>query len=163
MGQGIYFFAAPHDNRILCEYAESIGLRLLPPLVEQSEIRASDDPVTGPFCYLSPLPRDQLHPYGIRPLIGPATDPLIEFLRSYFRPPDLLVMGRLFCSDDVPAFCRVTNKYYTCLTKWIRENWKKMPEGQYIGHQAQHLLENGVALAYFPPNSVLVQQLDTSK
>ena len=151
MGLSLYYFAGPRDNQALSEFARSLGLRIFAILAEKPEIMPSDDPSVGPFCYLCPVPREELHPYGSPPGIGPATDPLIDFWRSYFHRPDALVIGRLYCSDDVPDLFRITKPYFSKLAKWVRGKWEKLPEGQFIGPEGQSLLEKGVKLAYFPP------------
>jgi hypothetical protein len=151
MGSSVYVFAAQQDNERFCEFASSLGLRIYPILMEQPELAPSDDPGDGPFCWLSPLARGQLHPYGKRPGIGDATDPLIEYMRPYFRAPDLLVIGRVYCSSDVKELHVIRKPYFSKLAKWIRSHWQRLPTGQYIGPEAMKLKEGGVKLAYFPP------------
>jgi hypothetical protein len=158
MGIAIYFFAGTEDNKTLCDFAASLGLSMLPILMEQPAISPSDDPAKGPFCYLSPFPRGELHPYGRPPKISAATDPLIEFLRSYRYAPDALVMGRVYCSDDVPAFVPITKPYFTKIADWIRRDWAKVPGGQHIGPEAKSLLQGGTRLLQLPPN-VKVRQV----
>jgi len=152
MGKAVYFFAGPQDSAAIARFANSIGLQLVSPLANEPEISPEEDPRLGPFVYLTPLQKGEMHPYGYPPKIGPATDPLLEFWRSYFTPtPPVLVMGRLFCSDDVPKYFDITRPYFSKLTKWMRGAWKKLPEGQFIGPDAQKLAECGAELAYFSP------------
>lgn len=159
MGFGIYFFAGRQDNRKLCDFATSLGLIMLPILNDRPQIMPDDDPASGPCCFLSPLPRAELHPYGKPAGIGDATDPLIEFLRSYSCRPNCLVMGRVCCSDDVRAFVPITKPYFSKIANWIRREWVKLPAGhQYIGPEALSLAENGTKLLQLPP-SVKVRQL----
>jgi len=158
MGFSVYVFAGPNDNRVFCERVREYGLRMYPILLQQPEITASDDPAAYPFCYLSPCPREDLHPYGDPLCIGSATDPLLDFMRPYFTPPALVVIGRLYCSNDVPALFAVTRPYFHRLAKWIRANWARLPTGQYIGPEAQALVEGGAKLAYFPPG-VTIQRI----
>jgi hypothetical protein len=127
--------------------------------MDQPEISLSDDPAMGPFCFLSPFPRSDLHPYGSRPKISDATDPLVEFLRSYLYSPDTLIMGRLYCSDDVPAFIPITKPYFSRLADWVRREWVKIAGGhQYIGPEAESLVRSGARLLQLPPN-VKVRQV----
>lgn len=159
MANAICYFAGSEDNRVLCEFLTSLGLSMFPILMDQPEIMPGDDPAAGPFCYLSPLPRSQLHPYG-RPLgIGHGTDPLLGLFRSYLSPPDGLVMGQLHCPDDVAFLHTIIRPYFTRIASWIRREWVKLPDGhQYIGPEALSLAENGTKLLQLPP-SVKVRQV----
>lgn len=151
MGASIYYFAGPSDSQVFSEYAQSLGLRILPPLFDNPQISPTNDPCEGPFCFLSPRSKDELHPYGQPAKISDALDPLIEFWRSYYRSPDLLVIGRLHCSNDVGDLHETTKTNFSRLAKWIKGNWKKLPTGQYIGPEAETLVNNGAKLVYFPP------------
>lgn len=150
MGLSIYLFAGPTDSRCLCELCQSVGLRMYPILMNQPEMVPTDDPAARPFCFLSFLAREELHPYGNPPRISDATDPLLELMFPYFKN-NLLVIGRIFCSNDVPDLFRITKPWFRKLAKWIRGNWEKLPTGQYVGPEAKSLLEAGAKLAYFPP------------
>src|SRR5207302_1357834 len=103
MAQCIYLFAGPSDNRALSEYVLSLDLRMYPILIQQPEFSVADDPVAYPFSFLSPTKREHLHPYGNPLRISDATDPLIELMRPYLKD-NTLVIGRLYCSDDVKTF-----------------------------------------------------------
>lgn len=158
MGASIYYFAGPTDNHALSDYAQSLGLRIYAPLIDRPEISASEDPCCGPFCFLSPVPKEELHPYGNPLGICDALDPLIEFWRASYRSPDLLVMGRLYCSDDgihssdeARTLYDKRKPFFAKLAKWIKSKWKKLPTRQYIGPEAERLLESGAKLAYLPP------------
>jgi hypothetical protein len=153
MGTSVMIFAGPKDDRALVEYAASLGLRLVPPRLDQVGTVAFEEPSQGPFWYLSFLPVENLHPYGNPPVkVGSATDPLIEFIRSYYEPP-YLVAGRVYWSTDVPDLARQTKPHFTKLARWIRKHWKRRKEdGYYIGPDAQRLVEEGKAQpVYFPP------------
>jgi hypothetical protein len=159
MGEAIYYYAARDDNRRLCEFATSLGLSIFPILTEKPPIMPTDDPVKGPCCFLSPVPRSKLHPYGSPPGIGDTTDPLIEFMRSYHHAPDALVMGRVYCSDDVRDFVPITKPYFNKIANWIKQEWAMVPDGhQYIGPEAQSLVRSGAKLFQLPPN-VKVRQI----
>ena len=158
MGLSIYLFAAPADTRAFCDFAASLELSMYPILMGQAEVMASSDPSLGPFCYLSPVPRERLHPYGNPERIGPATDPLIEFMRPYVED-RTLVIGRLYCSDDVPGLYAISRPIFHRLAKWIRSNWERLPTGQYIGPEAQSLRAEGFELAYFPP-TVSIERIE---
>ena len=150
MAQCIYLFAGPSDNRALSEYVLSLDLRMYPILIQQPEFSVADDPVAYPFSFLSPTKREHLHPYGNPLRISDATDPLIELMRPYLKD-NTLVIGRLYCSDDVKTFFTVTKPYFAKIAEWIRNQWHRLPTGQYIGPEAQCLMEGGVQLAFFPP------------
>lgn len=149
MGKAIYLFAGPADNRALTDFALSIGLRVLAPLYADGDI-SSSNPAKGPFCFLSLVPHGATHPYGNPLGIGPATDPLIEFMRSYFKDP-YLVMGRIYCSLDSKRLAEKTVPYYSKLARWIRKNWERNSDRQYVGPHAKQLIEQGAIIAYLPP------------
>ncbi len=159
MGLTIDLFAGPSDSRGLSEHIFSLGLRMYPILLSQREISLDDDPAEYPYCFISPLCREQLHPYGNPPRIGAATDPLIQMMRPYFRKPDLLVIGDLHCSDDVSSLFQVTNPIFQKLSKWVSSNWYKLPAGGYIGPEARRLLELGVRLSYLPPDATIERRV----
>jgi hypothetical protein len=160
MGLSIYMFAGPTDNRALSEYILSLGLRMYPILMQQPEIALDDDPAAYPYCFLSAIQREDLHPYGSPARIGAATDPLLQMMRPYFREPNLLVVGDIFCSDDVRELFGVTKPIFTKLSKWIRKHWERLQTGQYIGPQAQMLHAQRATLAYFPPGVPIEQRID---
>ena len=148
MGRSVYFFCTAADNQLLSEEAIRVGLRMYPILMSQEEIQTSDDPIDGPFCYLSVVPRSETHPYGDPPIIGPATDPLLDSMRAYYKPPTL-VMGRIYWSDDVPELAKITKPYFLKLFKWIKKQWHRNADGQYMGWEAKKLHDSGQAqLAY---------------
>jgi hypothetical protein len=126
-------------------------LRLLPILLSQPEELPPDDPSERPFVYLSPKPIEELHPYGNPPGIGPATDALLSLMKPYYKD-DTLVVGRLYSSSDVPELFAVTKPYFTEIAKWIKNEWSKLPTGQYLGTEAAALKNKGAKLAYFPPD-----------
>ncbi len=150
MGLSIYLSAGPQDYRAMSEYGRSLGLKFYPILMSQSEDSLTDDPSEGPFAYLSPLPREKLHPYGNPPGIGSATDPLLDLMKPYVEN-NTLVIGSLYCSDDAAELFEVTKPYFSKLASWIRKHWERLPTGQYIGPEANELLKQGAKLAYFPP------------
>jgi|GEM_PF-761984 len=150
MGRSVYLFAGPADYRAFSEYARSLNLRFYPFLIGQPEEQLDDNPADYPFAYLSIFPRDQLHPYGKDMRIGPATDPLIELVKPYFKD-QLLVMGRLHCSNNNPDRFAVTKPLFTKLAQWIRRHWEQLPTKQYIGPEAKSLSAQGAMIAFFPP------------
>jgi hypothetical protein len=150
MGLIVYLFAGPQDYRAFGDYCRSLGLRMYPILLHQPEELPTDDPSQYPFCYLSQVPREELHPYGDPQGISSAADPLLDLMKPYFRD-NTLVIGRLYCSDDVPRLFAVTKPLFSKLEKWIRKKWHKLPTGQYIGPEAKALEAKGANLAYFPP------------
>lgn len=157
MGPSVFFYAGPTDNHALAEFAQSIGLRIFSGLAETPELQPSDDFRREPICYLSPLPKEELHPYPSPPVtgplvIGPATDPLIDFWRSYLYTAEILVRGHLSCLNDVPHLLKITKPYFVRLTRWIVTNWKRLPESvEYIGPEAQYFIDKGVKMVSLPP------------
>lgn len=150
MGQSVCFFAGPGDNQALCEYALSIGLKIQPPLVGEPAVSPTDDPSAGPFCYLTPVPESELHPYGNPPRVSDAIDPLLLFMRSYHQPP-YLIMGHIHWSDDVPHLAKLTKRYFSKMAKWLEQNWRKHSAGEFIGPEAWRLVQLGAQLTDLPP------------
>lgn len=150
MGVSIYLFATHRDCERLSTVIHEMGMYILPILMEQEEIDPSDDPSKRPYCYVTRVPRERLHPYGDPPGIGPATDPLIGFMRPYENDSGMLIVGRLYCSDDVPELFADTLPLFRKLRRWIQKNWHWLPEGQYAGPEAFVRIQNGAKRAYFP-------------
>ncbi len=108
----------------------------------------------GPFCYLSPLPQNELHPYGEpKVLVSDATDPIMRFMRAYYKTP-YLVLGHVYWSNDVPRLASITRPYFQQIARWIRREWRK-PDGwdSYCGPEAQSLLESGAQPVNFLPEA----------
>lgn len=158
MGSSIEFFAAPTDDRSLCEVARTLGLRLVTPWLDQLGTADTEEPSRGAFWYLSFLPVGDLHPYGDPPVqVSDATDPLIEFLRSYYVPP-FLVAGRLYWADDVPALSRRTKPYFLKLARWIKSNWaRRADDGYYVGPEAMRLIVEDLAQTTYVAPGVEVE------
>ncbi len=150
MGLSIYLFAGPADYKAFSGHCRSIGLKFYPILANMPEEHLTDDPAQYPFAYLSVHPMEALHPYGNPSVIGSATDPLLELMKPYLKG-NTLVIGRLYCSDDVPEFYAVTRPIFSKLAKWIKKDWRRLPTGQYCGPEADSLMNTGATLAYFPP------------
>lgn len=145
MGASIEFFAAAEDDRTLREFAASIGLDLVSLLFEERSNDLSDAGL-NPACYFCLGTSDELHPYGPKRLISDATDPVIEFTRSVHDPPDLIA-GRIYWSDDVEEFARLTKGPFRKLVSWIRRNWQRRADGYYAGPRALELVSTGCAVA----------------
>ena len=152
MGSSLYIFSGPKDYQELEGEIRRRGLHMYPILMEQPELALANDPAARPFCFLSHLARHELHPYGNPPRICDATDPLLSFMRPYFKPPDLLVMGRIHCSADVPKFYDVMMPYFRGLAGWVKAHWEKLDSGEYIGPEATTIRDAGARLVTFPPN-----------
>jgi hypothetical protein len=149
MGSSIGFFCGNSDNAQLTDFAKSIGLCLVPLRLDQGEV--GEPEATGPGCFLSPVPVDELHPYGEpRVLVSDVTDPLMMFMRGYYKAP-CLVLGQLAWNNDVPRLASITRPYYQKIARWIRKEWTK-PEGWdfYCGPEAMSLLRNGAKTVNFP-------------
>jgi hypothetical protein len=154
MGKNISIFTGAQDDRDLRQYIRSVGLHLVPLRVDLDPALV-EDPGSYTGWFISFLPPDQLHPYGASPVrIGPATDPLIDFTRSYYAPP-YLIAGRLYWHGGNNEFARLTAPYFRILGSWVRRHWRRRPEdGFYIGPDAERLVrEEGAQLAYLPPGT----------
>jgi hypothetical protein len=152
MGSSVSFFCGSKDTESLTEYATSLGLFLVP-LLSDSNQRVSTDTSEYPFCYVSLVPAEQLHPYGDPAIVSNAKDPLIEFLRAYYKAP-YLVSGRIYWSTDHKEHAAITKSAYAKLARWVRTNWKKR-EGHsfYFGPEAEKLIETeGAIPTTFAPN-----------
>lgn len=141
------FYCGRRDYKDLESFATSISLYTVPASLDRP---VSEDPSDGPFCYLSPLPIDQLSSYGSPPVkLSDATDPLIGLLRSY-RHGDHLVLGHIHWSNDVPDLAKITKPYYGKINRWIRKTWEKRG-GFYFGPEACELVDSGTRLVNVRP------------
>jgi hypothetical protein len=141
MGSSIGFYCGPADNAALQKFAESIGLIPVPLTIDRE---FSENPEIRPFCYLSLVPISELHPYGKPPItVTDARDPVIGFMRGYFKNP-YLVAGQIQWSDDVASLAALTKPYYQKLSKWIKQHWEKRSDSSfYIGPEAGSLINLG--------------------
>jgi hypothetical protein len=142
MGNSIAFFSGSSDTEAFQDFAASLGLHLVPMTVDKKVVPA---PADGPFCYLSLVPISELHPYGEpRKQITEAKDPMLGFMRAYFKNP-YLVLGHLHWSDDVAALATQTKPYYQKLRNWIKHEWESYGD-VYIGPEAKELIEKGAQM-----------------
>lgn len=151
MGSSIGFYCGRTDNAELTAFALSIGLHIVPPRLDRESAGEPDE--NGPFCYLSTLPREALHPYGEPPVqIADVKDPLIRFMRGFYKD-QYLVLGHMYWNNDVAALAGVTRPYFQKLARWIRQRWRK-PDGwvSYCGPEAFSLLERGAQTVNFLPS-----------
>lgn len=156
MGSSVAFYCGASDAEALQNYAVSIGLSLVPPTLDRG---VDDDPSIGPFCYLSIIAQDELSPYGDPPIkVSDATDPLISFMRAYFKNP-YLVLGHVYWSDDVPALAKQTKPHYQKLAKWIKKEWEKYGDF-YIGPEARTLLDKGAEMVNVLPGQASVEIIE---
>lgn len=147
MGNSVGFYCSSSDCKALQQYAVSIGLSVVPPILGNS---VSDDPELGSFCYLSVIAENELTPYGSPPVkISDATDPLIGFMRAYYKHP-YLVLGHIYWSNDVPDLAKKTRSFYQKLAKWIKGNWEKYGDF-YIGPEAKELFNKGAKMVNVLP------------
>jgi hypothetical protein len=154
VGKNVPIFAGLEDDRNLRQYIESEELRLVPMRVDLDP-RLVEEPGSYPAWYISFHPLEELHPYGSSPpVINCATDPLIEFTRSYYEPP-YLIAGRIYWSDDNQKFGELTKRSFAKLAVWVRKHWSRREEdGFYIGPEALRLVrEEGAIPVYFPPGT----------
>jgi hypothetical protein len=142
MGTSVGFYCGPSDIAALEDFAVSVGLHIVSVSIENESVSA---PVDGPFCYLSLLPKSELHPYGKPPQkITDARDPMLGFMRAYFKDP-YLVFGHIHWSDDVAALAAQTKPYFQKLRNWIKREWE--PYGDlYIGPEAKELVTKGAQM-----------------
>src|SRR5262245_27475682 len=142
MGSSIGFYCGKADNAELTEFARSVGLHVVPPRLDRES--AGEPEEAGPFCYLSTLPREELHPYGQPPvLIADVKDPLLLFMRGFYKEP-YLVLGQIHWNNDVAALASITRPYFQKLTRWIRQNWRKPDRWDfYCEPEASTLLARG--------------------
>lgn len=148
MGSGIYFFAGSSDSVELNRAIDDIGLIKVPYRLDTKVHESADQ---GPFCYLSFLPVDQLHPYGKPPVkVSDATDPLLQFMQAYVDR-EGLVAGRIYWPDDNSETATLTKPYYQKVARWIRKNWSKGEEGYYFGPEAAQMRGKGVKFHYLKP------------
>jgi hypothetical protein len=149
MASSIGLFANLDDYQSLHEYAKSIGLQLVP-MLKGEEPPA--DPAAKPFCYLSSLPPSELHAYGNPAQFSYGRDPLLLFKRPFYQEP-YLVAGFVQWSTDNKAFAEVTKPYYQKLSRWVRKEWTKMPNGFYAGPQARELAAQGAKMVDLLPGT----------
>jgi hypothetical protein len=151
MTSQILYYANADENLALLEYAESIGLIPVPPLLDQEIDRKK--PETGPFIYLSTVLLDQLHPYGSENnKISDATDPLLSWLRSYVEG-NHLISGNLSWVDDVPEVAKHSKKHFGKLKRWVQNNFLHIGSGIYKSTGAEEMESLGMQLTSIPPSA----------
>jgi len=149
MGSTIAFYCSNSDTKELSSYIESIGMQLVSPKINQE---VGDNPSELPFCYVSLIPKSELSPYGKPPInVSDATDPLMGFMRAYFKE-GYLVLGHLHLSNDVPDLHKQTKPKYQKISKWIKSNWRKYGD-LYIGPDADLLIGSGAHLVNVFPGT----------
>ena len=110
MASSIGFYCGNGDIADLSQFARSVGLHLIPMQLDQDGVGLPSE--DGPACYLSVVPRGELHPYGTPAVkISDVTDPLLFFMRAYYKAP-YLVLGHLKWNDDKAEFAAITRPYY---------------------------------------------------
>ncbi len=154
MGNSIGFFCSNEDNFALQSFCESIGLILIAPTFDKE---LNQDAATGPYCFLSTVEKQELHPFGEPKIrLTDAKDPIMRFLRGYYSAP-YLVAGHVYWSNDVPNLAARTKPYHQKISKWIAKNWAVLPGGGfYLGPGAQALVEKGAEIVNMLPNQATV-------
>jgi hypothetical protein len=144
MGRNIGFYCTQSDNDALEGFARSLGLHRVSPRIDMDSPALPQD---GRYCFLSVVPRSELHPYGQpRVRVSHAKDPMLIFFRAYFRDP-YLVMGQLIWSDDSRELAKRTKPCFDELCRWIRKEWERLPEGGFhVGPGAKQLMAAGAQL-----------------
>ena len=151
MTSQVVYFADPEENACLLEYAESIGLIPVAPLLGREIDRIN--PASGPFIYLSAVPIDELHPYGPeKNKITDAIDPILPLIRSYVDGHSL-VAGNLMWVDDVPEVARFSKKYFGKLKRWIQRHFSHIGNGIYKSDGAGIMEASGMKLTSIPPSA----------
>jgi len=150
MGSSLDFFAGHEDYSSLLSRIDALGLHLLP-------LRLGlpiSDIEKRPLCNLSLVTLDETHPYGTPPVIlSGARDPMMDFVRPIYRAP-YLVLGQIMWNDDNPEQAALTKPAYKEISKWVKSNWSKLPNGPfYIGPEAKHLYEHGAELVNILPDA----------
>ena len=155
------FFAGPDDDRAFREYGDSIGLSLIPPRIDRIGCVPVEGPGSASFWYFSNIRPQELHPYGDPKVkISDALDPLVQYSRSFYDPPNLIA-GRIYWSNDVPELASRSKPIYSKLAAWIKKSWeRRRQDGYYVGPQAKRLAdEEGIEFFYLPPGlQVTVQK-----
>jgi hypothetical protein len=100
----------------------------------------------------------QLHPYGNPLRISGATDPVMRFMRAYFKDP-YLVLGHVYWSNDVPGLAAQTKPYYQKLARWIRKEWEKAGDF-YFGPEAKRLADKGAELVNVLPGTASIRVIE---
>ncbi len=148
MGNSVGFYCGQSDSQSFQDFALSIGLHIVPLSIEN---KVDADPSDGPFCFLSLVKQDELHPFGVPAVrISDARDPLIGYMRAYYKSP-YLVLGHIYWSNDVPALAAQTKGYYQKLARWIRKEWEKYGDF-YISPEAVKLMREGAEMVNVLPD-----------
>jgi hypothetical protein len=151
MTSQIIYYANADENLALLEYAESIGLIPVPPLLGQEIDRKNAE--SSPFIYLSAVPLDQLHPYGSENnKISDATDPILSWLRCYVEG-GYLISGNLSWVDDAPEVAKHSKKHFGKLKRWIQNNFEHIGNGIYKSKGAELMESAGMQLTSIPPSA----------
>jgi hypothetical protein len=157
MGSRILFVAGPEDQMVLTDFIRGLGMHLIPPQADQVY---SDDPSILGGCWISPVPAQELHPWGRvgEPQVKylDVLDPILSFTRSVYKPP-YLRPGDIYWNNDVPALAAQTKSTFQKIARWVRKNWPK-PDGDdwHFGPQARRLVfEEGVKATSMVPSVTL--------
>jgi len=154
VGRSVMFFAGPNDDCRIRERAGSLGLSVIPPRIDRIGLEPLDGPGSASFWYFSCVAPQELHPYGEPKVrLSDALDPLIQYSRSVYDPPNLIA-GRIYWSDDVPEMAAKTKRAFSQLAAWIRRSWeRRKQDGYFVGPHANQLAEEeGVNFLYLPPD-----------
>lgn len=148
MGSVVCFYCGPSDIAALESFALSLGLHVVSMTVDGN---VASFPAEGPFCYLSLVPKSELHPYGNPPnRVTDAKDPMLGFMRAYFKDP-YLVLGHIQWSDDVATLAAKTKPYFQKLRNWIKREWEAYGD-LYLGPEAKGLAAKGAQMVNMLPN-----------
>jgi|SRR5581483_3112786 len=148
MGSSIEFYCGQSDIEALQGFALSLGLHLVLPTIQEASVPA---PAERPYCYLSLIPKSELHPFGKPPVrVTHAKDPMLRFMRAYFKNP-YLVLGHIHWSDDVPALAAQTKPYFQKLRNWIKREWTQHGD-LYLGPEAKELVAKGAQMVNALPD-----------
>lgn len=151
MGSSLDFFAGNEDYSALLSNISALGLHLLPRRLDLPDI---SDIEKRPLCNLSLVSLEEAHPYGEpRVKLGRAKDPMMDFFRPVYRAP-YLVLGQILWNDDDREIAALTKPAFKEISKWVKSNWTKLPNGPfYIGPEAKRLADQGAELVNILPDA----------
>jgi hypothetical protein len=150
MTSQIIYYANSSENLEILEFAESIGMIPVAPILYEKVYRES--PESSPGLYLSTVPVDQLHPFGPdNNRITPARDPILFWCRSYIEG-NHLISGSISWIDDAPEVAKNSKKHFGKLKRWIQKRFSHVG-AVYISSGAVELKSLGMQLTSIPPSA----------
>jgi hypothetical protein len=116
MGSSIGFYCGNTDIGDLSRFSESVGLHLIPMQLDGDVGQPWED---GPACYLSVLPREELHLYGTPPIkVSDGTGRCC--FHAGLSQGAVPRVGPLEMDDDKAEFAVITRPYVQKIARWIQ-------------------------------------------